>query len=75
MTSGERRRLPHGGADGNQTHDLFIANEALYQLSYCPMQERDVFGERNLPSKHLISSGVGCFCHSRKFAVRAGVGP
>jgi len=39
------------------------------------MQERDVFGERNLPSKHLISSGVGCFCHSRKFAVRAGVGP
>lgn len=29
----------HGGADGNQTHDLFIANEALYQLSYRPMQE------------------------------------
>ena len=25
-----------GGADGNQTHDLLIANEALYQLSYRP---------------------------------------
>src|SRR5690606_27525680 len=25
-----------GGAEGNQTPDLFIANEALYQLSYCP---------------------------------------
>ena len=23
-----------GGAEGNQTPDLFIANEALYQLSY-----------------------------------------
>jgi hypothetical protein len=29
-----------GGADGSQTHDLFIANEALYQLSYCPMFQR-----------------------------------
>lgn len=28
-----------GGADGNQTHDLFIANEALYQLSYCPKNQ------------------------------------
>ena len=25
-----------GGAEGNQTPDLFIANEALYQLSYSP---------------------------------------
>lgn len=26
----------NGGAEGNQTPDLFIANEALYQLSYSP---------------------------------------
>ncbi len=25
-----------GGDDGNRTHDLFIANEALCQLSYIP---------------------------------------
>jgi hypothetical protein len=25
-----------GGAKGNRTPDLFIANEALYQLSYSP---------------------------------------
>lgn len=25
------------GADGNRNHDLFDANEALYQLSYSPM--------------------------------------
>jgi hypothetical protein len=25
-----------GGTEGNQTPDLFIANEALYQLSYSP---------------------------------------
>ena len=25
-----------GGADEDQTHDLVIANDALYQLSYCP---------------------------------------
>ncbi len=27
---------PLGGADEDQTHDLVIANDALYQLSYCP---------------------------------------
>ena len=26
-----------GGAEGNQTPDLFIANEALYRLSYSPV--------------------------------------
>lgn len=25
------------GADGNRNHDLFDANEALYQLSYSPI--------------------------------------
>gem|GEM_PF-4421569 len=29
-----------GGAEGNQTPDLFIANEALYQLSYSPETPR-----------------------------------
>ena len=28
-----------GGADGDQTHDLVVANDALYQLSYCPVRE------------------------------------
>jgi hypothetical protein len=28
-----------GGAEGSRTPDLFIANEALYQLSYDPIQE------------------------------------
>ena len=35
----------HGGADGDRTHDLQIANLALSQLSYCPpkMAERKGF--------------------------------
>ena len=28
-----------GGADRDQTDDLVVANDALYQLSYCPMWE------------------------------------
>ena len=37
-----------GGADRDQTDDLVVANDALYQLSYCPMEEgklvKDGFG-------------------------------
>jgi hypothetical protein len=34
-----------GGADGDQTHDLVVANDALYQLSYCPeSREGQVLG-------------------------------
>jgi hypothetical protein len=33
-----------GGADGNQTHDLLIANEALYQLSYRPKPKGEGYG-------------------------------
>ena len=29
-----------GGAEGNRTPDLLIANETLYQLSYDPIQNR-----------------------------------
>lgn len=36
-----KRRL--GGADGNQTHDLLIANEALYQLSYRPKPKSESY--------------------------------
>ncbi len=32
----EIRRPYFGGADGTQTHDLYDANVALYQLSYNP---------------------------------------
>jgi hypothetical protein len=28
-----------GGPDRDQTDDLFVANEALYQLSYRPVRE------------------------------------
>ena len=27
----------NGGADRDQTDDLVVANDALYQLSYCPI--------------------------------------
>jgi hypothetical protein len=33
-------RTSGGGDDGNRTHDLFIANEALCQLSYVPGDDR-----------------------------------
>ena len=29
-------KTKNGGADGDRTHDLQIANLALSQLSYCP---------------------------------------
>ena len=30
-----------GGAEGNRTPDLLIANEALYHLSYGPKEARE----------------------------------
>ena len=30
------RRVHSGGDDGNRTHDLLLAKQALYQLSYVP---------------------------------------
>ena len=32
-----RSRIWDGGADRDQTDDLVVANDALYQLSYCPL--------------------------------------
>ena len=29
----------HGGAEGNRTPGLIIANDALYQLSYGPIRQ------------------------------------
>ena len=31
------RQMRNGGADRDQTDDLVVANDALYQLSYCPV--------------------------------------
>lgn len=31
--------IQNGGPDRDQTDDLFVANEALYQLSYRPVRE------------------------------------
>ena len=39
-------RARAGGAEGNRTPDLLIANETLYQLSYDPIQ----FKTRHLQS-------------------------
>ena len=50
--------LKFGGADGNQTHDLFIANEALYQLSYCPKNK----GPNSLVAPaHLVNTNLQPF--------------
>ena len=32
-----RRFDTNGGDDGNRTHDLLLAKQALYQLSYVPV--------------------------------------
>lgn len=29
------------GADGDRTHYLVVANDALYQMSYCPVERGD----------------------------------
>ncbi len=47
-------RMDIGGADQDQTGDLVVANDALYQLSYCPKRETNVFGECAPASKHLF---------------------
>jgi hypothetical protein len=43
------RRAKAGGADGDQTHDLVVANDALYQLSYCPGPSRSFCPTRQAP--------------------------
>lgn len=34
-----------GGADRDQTDDLVVANDALYQLSYCPATKAGRYDE------------------------------
>ena len=34
-----RRFKRNGGDDGNRTHDLLLAKQALYQLSYVPERQ------------------------------------
>ena len=43
------------GADGNRNHDLFDANEALYQLSYSPL---DVTLLRKATRNNIVRSAV-----------------
>ena len=47
----EIRRPYLGGADGTQTHDLYDANVALYQLSYNPKTGAD---KKTRTSKALL---------------------
>jgi hypothetical protein len=35
----------HGGAEGNRTPDLLVANEARYQLRYSPSHRPDCEGQ------------------------------
>src|SRR5665213_2978991 len=56
QTDGSR---PTGGGDGIRTHCLYIANVALYQLSYTPeegstLTQRSTWLELTLPTVVLI---------------------
>ena len=44
-----------GGAEGNRTPDLLIANEALYHLSYGP-KERRKYGPKARTSSGVITA-------------------
>ena len=47
--------MKDGGADRDQTDDLVVANDALYQLSYCPVIQLSGLCEGGAgPSKTLI---------------------
>ena len=45
----------HRGASGSRTRDLFVANEALYRLSYNGVEERRSTGDR--PSTLVAEAG------------------
>ncbi len=49
------RYARNGGPDRDQTDDLVVANDALYQLSYRPMKGRAGFGQSARASKHQFS--------------------
>ena len=46
-----------GGDDGTRTHDLLVANQALYQLSYVPESSRPAF-TIELPTKRRSGGAV-----------------
>ncbi len=50
-------RAKDGGADRIQTGDLLVANEALYQLSYCPILGRADLGPCARASKSFFPAG------------------
>src|SRR3954464_7933047 len=50
-----------GGAEGNRTPDLLIANEALYHLSYGPKEARRYVGAAASSSARLaVVTAVAC---------------
>jgi hypothetical protein len=50
-----------GGAEGNRTPDLLIANEALYHLSYGPKEARRYVGAAGSSSARLpLSTAFAC---------------
>src|SRR5205814_6735795 len=44
-----------GGDDGTRTHDLLVANQALYQLSYVPGKGRP--SERSMRIERMVGLG------------------
>jgi hypothetical protein len=66
------RRAKAGGADRDQTDDLVVANDALYQLSYCPVNQQGGLCEaragrsktlffRTYPGEKVLQSRRGVF--------------
>jgi hypothetical protein len=51
----EKRGKVLGGAEGNRTPDLLIANEALYHLSYGPKEAGEYGGAADASSAVLRS--------------------
>ncbi len=52
-----RRRTGNGGAEGDRTPDLLIANEALSQLSYSPIPRRAENADRGERSQATAGHG------------------
>ena len=68
-----RRRV--GGAEGNRTPDLLIANEALSHLSYSPTPRPQVTVPAGLSRwRTMVGGGAGCQACVRPLACRWGGG-
>lgn len=51
-------RVLDGGADRDQTDDLVVANDALYQLSYCPVRKGSYLKSKAIKSTPILADAV-----------------